>query len=516
MIAADAALPVRPASPAEVASPDRGGAAAGNASVAGPPGGFAGVLAALAAPVAVAPMPATVAAGPAPARGVAAIACSCGSGDPALAPNGVVAADPATGATVDAVPGEAGQAAANRATMAAAPLPPAAPPPPPASAAAERGDTLRSMVLIARLAPADAIAVPPLRDAVSPRAIFGRRAAGVADEDRDPGVSAAVPPAIPTAVPAPVPAAVSVAAAPAIAEGPAATDSRLPPGDAAPPTAEAWAPAAVAPATDTLVAATVAPAAGALALAQAVLLHRNGAPSVSRPEGRPLPADDVRGPAPEAIDLGRPASALPPAPAVPPPWPAQAAADGASPPSVPLPVRLPEAADGHRAGLPVRRLPVADPGDGRGAPGGSGLAPTPVAMPAARIAASAPPALPAGDQTTLAGAGGPDQPSDRPGLAISTERLGEVAVSVEAQGRDVRVRLGVDTAVQGLVDAGSSRLAADLAADGLRLQSFTAGGGFDGGASARQQRSQPPVPATVPRRISATRAAADPVIERYA
>ena len=91
---------------------------------------------------------------------------------------------------------------------------------------------------------------------------------------------------------------------------------------------------------------------------------------------------------------------------------------------------------------------------------------------------------------------------------VHSERLGSVHVAVEQSGDAVRVTLGLAAAAVPLVGADVPRLAADLAAQGHRLQAleFDGGGsngagsgvsygGSNGGGAARQD--QPP-PASAP------------------
>lgn len=77
-----------------------------------------------------------------------------------------------------------------------------------------------------------------------------------------------------------------------------------------------------------------------------------------------------------------------------------------------------------------------------------------------------------------------------PAPAVHSDRLGQVHIAVEQIGEDVRVTLGLAAMAVPLVGADMPRLAAELAAQGHRLQTldFTAGGG------ARHDR--PPAPAS--------------------
>ena len=98
---------------------------------------------------------------------------------------------------------------------------------------------------------------------------------------------------------------------------------------------------------------------------------------------------------------------------------------------------------------------------------------------------------------------------------VHSERLGSVHVAVEQSGDEVRVTLGLAAAVVPLVGADAPRLAADLAAQGHRLQALEFDGGGSngagsGGGAARQDQPPPasaPDPAHRDRRAAAAQAA---------
>ena len=114
----------------------------------------------------------------------------------------------------------------------------------------------------------------------------------------------------------------------------------------------------------------------------------------------------------------------------------------------------------------------------------------------------------------------PATPATAPPV-VHSERLGSVHVAVEQSGDEVRVTLGLAAAAVPLVGADAPRLAADLAAQGHRLQALNFdGGGSNGNGAARQDQPPPasnPDPAHRDRRpATAAMTSAPATADRYA
>ena len=77
--------------------------------------------------------------------------------------------------------------------------------------------------------------------------------------------------------------------------------------------------------------------------------------------------------------------------------------------------------------------------------------------------------------------------------AISTESFGHVRIGLEGDATDLRVSLAVSSGAPALLAADAPRLAADLAANGIRLQSLDVGS-FAGGASGGGGQQRPATP----------------------
>jgi hypothetical protein len=80
--------------------------------------------------------------------------------------------------------------------------------------------------------------------------------------------------------------------------------------------------------------------------------------------------------------------------------------------------------------------------------------------------------------------------ASEPTAPVTTDRFGDVRIGVEGDARDLKVSLAVTGGTPALLAAEAPRLAADLAANGIRLQSLDvgsfAGGTASGGHSQRQ------------------------------
>jgi hypothetical protein len=107
------------------------------------------------------------------------------------------------------------------------------------------------------------------------------------------------------------------------------------------------------------------------------------------------------------------------------------------------------------------------------------------------------PAIPApqpqtGPEPSGPAAAAPPAPANAPAPAapVVTDRFGDVRIGLEGDARDLKVSLAVTAGTPALLAAEAPRLAADLAANGIRLQSLDvgsfAGGTASGGQSQRQ------------------------------
>lgn len=119
------------------------------------------------------------------------------------------------------------------------------------------------------------------------------------------------------------------------------------------------------------------------------------------------------------------------------------------------------------------------------APGATG-----VARPQAQL--SQPIAL-AADVASVAasshGAAAPRRDTASAAMTVASERLGVVSVGLEGGPQDLRVQLSGSAAAVGTMTAEAPRLVADLAANGLRLQSLDFGGADDGSGQGAFQSS---------------------------
>lgn len=100
-------------------------------------------------------------------------------------------------------------------------------------------------------------------------------------------------------------------------------------------------------------------------------------------------------------------------------------------------------------------------------------------------------------------------------IGIKSDRLGAVRIGIDGAPGDLRVSLGLSPAAAALVAADAPRLIADLAANGVRLQSLdVSGGGFAGGQapSPGQQQPQSPAPMVPRAAVPAALAAVNPAI----
>jgi hypothetical protein len=76
---------------------------------------------------------------------------------------------------------------------------------------------------------------------------------------------------------------------------------------------------------------------------------------------------------------------------------------------------------------------------------------------------------------------------------VSSDRFGDVRIGVEGDARDLKVSLAVSAGPPALLAAEAPRLAADLAANGIRLQSLDVGS-FAGGSAGSGQQPRPGQP----------------------
>jgi hypothetical protein len=85
-------------------------------------------------------------------------------------------------------------------------------------------------------------------------------------------------------------------------------------------------------------------------------------------------------------------------------------------------------------------------------------------------------------------------------VPVTTDRFGDVRIGLEGGAQDLKVSLSVAQGAPSLLAAEAPRLAADLAANGIRLQSLDVGG-FGGsapehGAPRQSAAGVPPAPQT--------------------
>ena len=86
-------------------------------------------------------------------------------------------------------------------------------------------------------------------------------------------------------------------------------------------------------------------------------------------------------------------------------------------------------------------------------------------------------------------------PQPRGAIAVATDSLGAVRIGIEGSVQDLQVSLGLSPAAAAIVAADVPRLIADLAANGVRLQSLdVTGGGTFGGQAGGQSGGQPGQP----------------------
>lgn len=81
---------------------------------------------------------------------------------------------------------------------------------------------------------------------------------------------------------------------------------------------------------------------------------------------------------------------------------------------------------------------------------------------------------------------------------VATEAFGTVRIGVDGDARDLKVSLSVTVGTPALLAADAPRLAADLAANGIRLQSLDVGsftGGTASGGHSQRPPNQPPASA---------------------
>jgi hypothetical protein len=128
----------------------------------------------------------------------------------------------------------------------------------------------------------------------------------------------------------------------------------------------------------------------------------------------------------------------------------------------------------------------------------AGLARLVAVAPAPTVAGVAvAPAIPApqpqtGPEPSGPAAAAPPAPANAPEPAapVVTDRFGDVRIGLEGDARDLKVSLAVTAGTPALLAAEAPRLAADLAANGIRLQSLDvgsfAGGTASGGHPQRQ------------------------------
>lgn len=140
------------------------------------------------------------------------------------------------------------------------------------------------------------------------------------------------------------------------------------------------------------------------------------------------------------------------------------------------------------AGLLREREPVV------GGPTSAAPAPTGLAAPLSANMAAAGPA-----GASAAGSAAPVSPTAQPAAvpdappALSSDRFGEVHIGLEGDARELKVSLAVSSGAPALLAAEAPRLAADLAANGIRLQTLDVGS-FAGGTASGGQQPRPGQP----------------------
>lgn len=105
------------------------------------------------------------------------------------------------------------------------------------------------------------------------------------------------------------------------------------------------------------------------------------------------------------------------------------------------------------------------------------------------------------------------RPADAPvTMTVASDRLGDVGIGLDGGAQDLRVQLSASSTATGVLAAEAPRLLADLAANGLRLQSLDIGGGQGGGQNLSQNPGQSPEgrPRPAPMPAAAMAFAADP------
>ncbi len=188
-------------------------------------------------------------------------------------------------------------------------------------------------------------------------------------------------------------------------------------------------------------------------------------------------------------------------------------------PTALAPLPLPVVAAPMPVAAPISVAATAPTPRLRGRPSGE---PADAALPAlpALPPLPAPVAVRHGDSAPTMAATAPAEaprPSE-PALTVTSQALGDVRIGLEGGAQDLRVSLALAPGGAALVAADAARLAGDLAAGGIRLQSLDVGssGGGDGSRGGEpRQRFLPPAQ-TAARAFAGTTPDHSPTADRYA